>query len=302
MRWTKRGLLYRPDLPWASRHAYPPTPHRLDEATLRIYAAFVDQHGIGRAGYVDVAAEDPPAVIRVSPHPVLDVGASDAFDAHGVMPTSVVPVGDELWMYYVGFRRATEPPYSQFQGLAVSADGGETFRRAAPGPILEPSPSESANRAHAFVTRDHAGFRMWYSGGGAWAVAGDRRLPVYDIRYLESHDGAAWADRGQTVIELEHDEIALGRPWVFEHDGRYRMLFSRRMRTGDYDVGYAESPDGIEWRRDDERAGLAPSRDSWDAAMVGYASVVLHADGASMFYAGNDGGPTGFGWATLEEW
>src|SRR4051794_20823164 len=138
MRWAKRGLLYRPELPWASRHAYPPTPHRLDESTLRIYAAFVDADGIGRAGYVDVAAGDPAAVLRVSADPVLDVGASDAFDAHGVMPPSVVPVGDEVWMYSVGSRRGTEPPYSQLQGLAVSGDGGETFRRATSGPILEP--------------------------------------------------------------------------------------------------------------------------------------------------------------------
>jgi hypothetical protein len=301
MRWAKRGLLYRPDVALASRHAYPPTPYRLDEATVRIYAAFVDGDGIGRAGYVDVSAEDPGTVLRVAPEPVLDVGAGEAFDTHGVMPTSLVRVGDELWMYYVGFRRASEPPYFQFQGLAVSHDEGESFSRV-DGPILMASPDEGANRAYAFVVRDRERFRMWYSAGSEWTSAGDRRLPVYDIRYAESSDGVAWPDRGRVAIELSHDEVAVGRPWVFERGGRYRMLFSRRLRTGAYGAGYAESPDGVDWRRDDGRAGLAPSSDGWDSAMAAYASVLPRGDSLDLFYAGNDGGPTSIGWATLEEW
>ena len=304
MRWIKQGLLYRPDgnPPWARRHAYPPTPHLLDAETLRIYLAFTDESNVGRAGYVDVSAQDPSRILGVSPEPVLDVGPHGAFDDNGVMPTSVVPVGDELYMYYTGFQLGQRLPYFQFEGLATSADGGESFARASRAPVLDRTDSESANRTSACVLLDEGVFRMWYSAGSEWTAAGGRQLPTYDIRYLESGDGRAWAGSGRVAIGFEDDEIALGRAWVFRHDGRYKMLFSRRTRAGAYGVGYAESSDGLEWSRDDKRAGLAASETGWDSAMAGYASVFSIGDTTYLFYNGNDGGPTGVGWATLEEW
>ena len=58
MRWTKKGLVYAPDgrLPWAKKHAFPPTPHFPDDRRLRLYVAFCDEHTVGRVGYVDVDA------------------------------------------------------------------------------------------------------------------------------------------------------------------------------------------------------------------------------------------------------
>src|SRR4051812_36318955 len=173
MRWSKQGLLYRPDgsPPWARRHPYPPTPYLLDGETLRIYLAFTDENGIGRAGYVDVSADEPSRILGVSRQPVLDVGQAGAFDDNGVMPTTVVPVGDELYMYYAGFQLGRKLPYFQFQGLAISTDGGESFQRHSRAPVLDRSDGELSNRASACVIVEDGTFRMWYSAGSEWAVA-----------------------------------------------------------------------------------------------------------------------------------
>lgn len=305
MRWAKQGLLYRPDgsLRWAQRHAFPPTPLLLGDDTLRIYVSFTDADTVGRVGYVDVDPDDPTRILRVSPEPVLDIGQPGAFDENGVVPTSVVAVGDELYLYYVGFQLGHRVRYYQFQGLAISRDGGESFARHTRVPIIDRSDSEMVNRTSAFVMREGGRFRMWYVGGSEWTVVDGKPLPVYNIRYLESPDGMTWADSGRVAIDFkDEDEHALGRAWVVRHDGRYKMLFSRRSRSLGYRIGYAESPDGVEWTRDDDRAGLEVSDGGWDADMIGYTSILQRGERTYLFYNGNDCGQTGFGWAVLEEW
>ena len=44
MKWAKQGLVYAPDgrLPWAKKHAFPPTPIRLHDGEIRIYLSFTD--------------------------------------------------------------------------------------------------------------------------------------------------------------------------------------------------------------------------------------------------------------------
>ena len=109
---------------------------------------------VGRIGYVDLDADDPARVLRVSPRPVLDIGAPGAFDENGILPTAVVPHQGKLYLYYVGYQLGQQVRYYQFQGLAVSADGGESFQRVRRTPVLERSDAEMLNRTSAFVMRD----------------------------------------------------------------------------------------------------------------------------------------------------
>ena len=126
MKWLKKGLIYVPDgsLPWAKKYAYPPIPLLMNDNVLRIYLAFCDDNMVGRAGYVDVDADDPSRILRVSSEPVLDIGVPGAFDENGVVPTSVIRVGDQIFMYYVGYQLGYKVRYFQLQGLAISDDGG----------------------------------------------------------------------------------------------------------------------------------------------------------------------------------
>jgi hypothetical protein len=303
MRWAKQGLVYVPDgsQPWAQQYAFPPTPHFLNDDVIRIFVAFCDENTVGRVGYVDVEAADPMKILDVASKPSLDIGRPGAFDENGVVPTCVLPVDDELYMYYAGFQLGYKLRYYQFLGLAISKDDGETFVRAREVPVLDRSDSELVNRTSGFALREDGVFKLWYVGGSEWTEVDGKSLPIYRMRYLESPDGKVWPDAGEVVIDFEsEDEHALGRPWVLRGPDGYRMFFSSRTRSKGYRLGYAESPDGRTWTRRDDEVELDVSDSGWDSEMVAYASVVAWRDRTYLFYNGNSCGRTGFGFAMLD--
>jgi hypothetical protein len=303
MRWNKRGLIYVPDgsMWWAKKYALPPNPYFLGEGVIRIYASFCDENMVGRVGFVDVLAEDPGHVLRVSKDPVLDIGVPGAFDENGVLPTTVLEVSDKLYMYYVGYQLGMKVRYFQFEGLAVSDDGGQTFTRWQRVPVIDRSNKEMLNRTSAFVRRQGDRFQMWYVGGSEWITVNGKSLPMYSIKYLESADGLSWGPEGRPCIDLKNDdEFALGRPFVIEDDGIHKMFYSRRTRSQGYRLGYAESVDGYTWVRKDEEVGIDVSESGWDSEMIAYPSVIKYKDRVYLFYNGNNLGETGFGYAILE--
>jgi predicted GH43/DUF377 family glycosyl hydrolase len=304
VRWEKQGLIYAPDgrSDWARQYAFPPTPYRLSDDVLRIYLAFCDENTVGRLGYVDVDPRDPSRVLGVSERPLLDIGQPGAFDENGLLPTSLVEYDGKLYLYYVGYQLGHKVRYFQFQGLAISEDGGQSFRRAQRTPVIDRSDAELTNRTSAFVMRDEGVFKMWYVGGSDWIMARGKPLPVYNLRYLTSEDGRTWGPEGRVVLDFaSDDEHAFGRPWILKTDGRYRMFYSVRSHSKGYRLGYAESLDGLTWTRLDEQVGIDVSADGWDSEMIQYSSVVSLEGRTVMFYNGNNCGQTGFGWAVLTE-
>lgn len=300
MHWEKKGLIYAPtgELSWAQQYAFPPTPYRLDDHTIRLYLASCDNQMVGRVGYVDVNADDPSQVISVAKTPVLDIGEPGDFDENGVLPTCVVPVGDALFMYYVGYQIGQKVRYYQFCGLAISTDGGRSFERHQRVPILDRSDLERHHRTSAFVLHDSGVFRMWYTAGSTWTLSQGKSCPIYNLHYLESADGIHWPSSGPVCLDFNHaDEHALGRPWVMRDEDRYRLWYSRRDRINGYRLGYAESADGVSWQRLDDRMNLDVSDQGWDSSMLCYSSVFPHKDRMYLFYNGNDCGRTGFGYA-----
>ncbi len=305
MKWNKQGLIYAPDkiLPWAQKYAFPPLPFFIEPDVLRIYFASCDENMIGRATYVDISAADPSNVLAVSKKPIFDIGEPGAFDENGVVPTTVVKVRDEIWMYYVGYQLGQKVRYYQYQGLAISTDGGETFHRKQKVPVLDRSDAEMLNRCSAHVQFDGEKFRMWYAGGSEWTRSNDKDFPVYNIKYLESDDGVNWGKQGTTAIDFVGDEHALGKPFVVFADGKYRMFFSMRVRdVKGYRLGYAESDDCLNWTRKDAEIKMNTSNDGWDSESISYTSLIQYRDDWYMFYNGNNLGETGFGYATLESW
>jgi hypothetical protein len=306
MKWRKMGRIYAPDgsLAWARKYAFPPTPHFLDAEVLRVYVGFCDENMVGRVGYVDVLADDPLKVLRVSERPVLDIGTPGAFDENGVLPTAVVALDDgRLYMYYVGYQLGMKVRYYQFEGLAESTDGGESFRRVRRVPVTDRTDAELLNRTSAFVRRRGGRFQMWYVGGSDWTYVGGKHLPTYNVRYLESADGVEWGPEGRVCVDFEdEDEHAFGKPFVIEDGGLHKMFYSVRTRSKGYRIGYAESGDSQNWVRKDAEVGIDVSESGWDSQMLCYACVVRHRDRVYMFYNGNNLGETGFGYAVLEHW
>lgn len=305
MKWRKHGVVWGPNgkSTWARKYATCPTPYKLPDGLLRIYVQCRDHDNVGRVGYVDLDSNNPLRVVSESTRPVLDVGKPGSFDDSGVFQTSVLKAPDgRLLMYYVGFELCHRIRYRLLTGLAVSVDGGTSFRRVRDTPILERSESETSFRCGPHVLLEDGRFRMWYVAGSQWIELEGKSVPVYDIRYMESEDGVRWPAQGRVVLPLdEAREHGFGRPYVVRDGDRLRMLYSIRLKSPARSrMGYAESRDGLVWRRLDDRLGLEVTPGAWDGDSVGYPAVVESGGRTWMFYNGNDFGATGFGVAELE--
>jgi hypothetical protein len=287
-------------LDWAQSHAYCPTPMLQDPERIRVYVSFLDEAQMGRIGYVDVSARDPRKILDVSAAPVLDVGSAGAFDAHGVTPLSLVDHQGTLYLYYTGWQRGIDIRYWLFVGLALSDDGGQTFKRYSRVPVLDRSDTELLVRtaSHVMHCGDH--WKMWYIAGDRWIDVEGKQVPSYAMRYLESPDGLHWGAGGQACMQPQApDEYGFGRPFVMQNAGNYQMWYSIRSKSQGYRLGYAESVDGIQWERQDARIGLTVSAEGWDSEMLCFGAIQETAYGTYLFYNGNQYGQTGFGVATL---
>ncbi|MBF0603821.1 MAG: hypothetical protein HQL07_09020 [Nitrospirae bacterium] len=306
MRWKKLGLVYELEgkLPWAKSHAMIPTPVRLNEKIIRIFVTFCDDKGIGRPGYVDVSANDPLKVLDVSQQPLLELGKPGTFDENGLLTCSVVDLGGgRMFMYYAGFELGTKIRYRLLTGLAMSADGGNTFARHAPTPVLERSATEMYFRGGPYCLYELSRFRLWYVAGSEWIALEGKSMPVYNIRYAESEDGIHWPDKGKVQIAITGpDEHGFGRPCVIPKvGGGYRMFYSvRRISLGGYRLGYAESADGRTWKRMDDQLNLDVSPVGFDSQAIMYAAPIEINDKLYVFYNGNEFGRDGFAAAVLE--
>lgn len=306
MQWQKLGIVYKPDgaNSWAKTHASVPTPFMLNDNVIRVYLTFRDEHNVGRAGFVELSAENPLQVLNVSSKPALDIGLPGTFDESGVMPTCIVSVADDImYMYYVGFELGTKIRYRLLTGLAVSRDRGNTFERLQTTPILERSDKELFFRGGPFVLLERGIFKLWYVAGSNWTNIGGKELPVYALKYLESADGITWAKVGEACLDLtDPDEHGFGRPYVIREMNHYELFYSIRKRSlGAYRLGYATSPDGIHWNRKDSELGLDVSAAGWDSEAIMYSAVIKVRDHTFLFYNGNNFGGTGFGVAVLQE-
>ena len=304
MIWKKLGLVYvaNGEQDWAFSHAYIPTTIMLNEEKIRVYVAFSDHNKVGRVGFVDVAASNPLQILRVSENPVLDIGESGTFDDNGVTPICIIEENNSLYLYYVGWQLGVKVRYYLLTGLAISEDNGNSFRRCSRIPILERSDQELFVRSAAYVHQDGDQWRMWYVAADRWIDIKNKKLPTYNIRYLESTDGVNWGKEGTVCLDLAHeDEYGFGRPFVIKENSLYRMWYSIRTLSKGYRLGYAESNNGLNWIRKDEQVGIDVSENGWDSEMICFACIQKTKYGTYMFYNGNNYGETGFGVAILQD-
>jgi len=302
MTWRKKGFIFNANShsAWASTGAMIPTPIILSEKTVRVFLTFLDDDGIGRTGYVDLDS-DNLTIKKISKSPIFEIGEPGTFDENGVLTCSVTRgTDDSYYFYYSGFELGRKIRYRLLTGLAIT-DKDLNLIRKFKTPVLDRSEDELFFRGGPFCIHDNGVYRMWYVAGSEWKFIDDKQMPVYLINYIESSDGINWPDQGDICISIQHsDEYGFGRPYVIKHNGIYKMFYSIRKIGAGYRLGYAESRNGIDWTRLDEKlASLDVSEDGWDSEMIAYSAVIELKGKLLMFYNGNDFGKTGFG---VAEW
>ena len=302
MVWSQVSQIYAPDgnKSWSRSHAQAPTAIKLD-SFIRVYFGTRDAKNKSRTGFVDLNLQDPTKILRVSETPVLDLGEPGTFDEDGAIPSCVMRVGNEIWMYYGGVSRGVRVPYRMSIGLARSRDNGLTFERVYQGPIVDRTPDEPfMTMAPNVMVRDKS-WLMWYGSGIGWRRVGKKFEPLYQIKVAQSLDGINWERPNFTCIQQNHENEANTRPSVVEGKNGFEMWFSYRDchdyrdGSGSYRIGHATSKDGYYWHRSKLSQGLDPSGTGWNSVTMSYPHVLEVGEEKYIFYNGNGFGRTGFG-------
>jgi hypothetical protein len=303
MKWQKMGLIYCPDgkYSWAQHSALTPTPFLIREKVIRIFAGFRDNNGVSRIGYVDVDAENPSKVLSVSESPILDVGVPGAFDDNGLILGDVIRVGDAIYLYYIGFQLVEKVKFLAFTGLAISHDGGESFKRFSEAPILDRNQEGLFFRAIHSITFKDGVYTAWLGAGRQWSQIEGRSYPSYSIRRVESRDGIHFENDRAVNILFADSEYRIGRPRVFDNGAGYSMFYTKGTLTKDYLPGYATSLDSENWVRKDSEVGIGLSNTGWDSLHLSYPTAFKYKEKTYLFYNGNNMGSTGFGWALMKD-
>ncbi len=307
MKWAKKGRIFCPsgEFGWMNTHGQIPTVLDLGDR-LRIFFASRPEPNLSLTGFLDVDKDCPKNLLYVHDRPILEPGRPGAFDAHGIMPQFVCRRGKEVWLYYSGWHRRVEVPYSNWTGLSVSQDGGTTFRKLFEGPILDRTSEEIFSATGCYLLKVKEQWHMWYASGVDWYQIDGRMEEYYVIKHAVSKDGIKWLREPDQVLPPESPPRPTHRPSVIDKGGIYHMLFCHRglrnFRDGEnsYRLGYASSEDLKVWTRDDAQAGLEPSDEGWDSNMIAYPYMLKTEDKIYLFYCGNGFGSTGFGYAELE--
>jgi len=316
MRWSKLGKVFDPTEfkgpRWMSEFAQAPSVLEFDD-TLRVYFACrppADSSGqyVSFLGSATVRKDDLRKVVGVSETPVLTLGERGTFDEFGTYPVSVIRYGDEIRAYYGGWTRCESVPFNVAIGLAVSTDGGETFRKVGTGPVLSYSVNEPFIISGPKIRRFQDKWFLFYIAGERWLRGPDGRPePVYRIRLATSDDGIDWTKLDRDLIKRKIEPYECqASPDVFYLNGKYHMYFCYRYsidyRNGvrGYRIGYASSTDLLNWERDDSKAGIDVSESGWDSEMLSYPHVFSIDGQVYMYYLGNQVGRYGFGLARLE--
>jgi len=284
--------------PWAASHAALPAVDDADDQGCTLYYSARDAQNRAHIARAHVVADG--GELRVASHepePVLAPGPLGAFDDCGVTMACLVQDGARKLLYYTGWTLAQTVPFHFFVGLAASDDGGRTFERVSPAPVLGRSATDPYLTASPWVLRDDGTWRMWYVSGVGWHEAGGTLRHRYHVRCAESDDGIAWRTDGRAAVEFaDADEYAMGRPYVVREDAAYRMWFCAR---GDaYHLAYAESADGRTWERRDDDLRIEGTAAPWESEMQAYPVLARVGGRRHLLYNGNGYGRSGIGYAT----
>jgi predicted GH43/DUF377 family glycosyl hydrolase len=316
-RWQRLGLLFDPRTHaspgWMHEFAQSPSALVLDDRVRVFFCARpapgADGQYLSYLASIDLDRGDPRRVIGICRQPLLPLGGLGCFDEFGTNPVSVIRDGEQLRVYYAGWTRCESVPFNGAIGVAVSRDGGESFERLGPGPVLAYSPDEPYLIGSPRIRRFGARWVLGYVAGKSWLRdQSGKPEPIYKIRMAISDDGLDWRKVGRDLIEDRLGEFECQAcPDIIEHAGRFHMFFSYRTSRdyktggGGYRIGYAGSSDLLHWSREDERAGMQVSAEGWDSQMVSYPNVFALDGRHYMLYQGNEMGRGGFGLARLVE-
>lgn len=303
--WIKRGFIYKPqdETTWWHSNAQAPTPILYNNHTIRIFVGAWDKNIISRISYIDVDADNPSKVLKVSKDIILDIGGNGCFDDNGVFPGHAYKLNDsKIYLYYTGFQKLDKIPFSNFSGLAISEDGGDSFYRVSKAPVLDRADEGLYTRAGLSTIFEDGIFKCCYSVGSGWYNIASKDRPIYDVNYIESKDGIHFNNQGIKAIRVDlTKEHGLGRPQIIKLFHNTFCFYTRRTLDFKYFLGVSKQNIDGSWERIDDWLDTIKhgKEGEFDNEMVYFPSVIDTGRKIYLFYTGNGYGKAGIGYAEL---
>jgi predicted GH43/DUF377 family glycosyl hydrolase len=193
---------------------------------------------------------------------------------------SVLHDGEQfLYWYQAGERGRTRI------GLAVSPDAHSWQKH--PEPVLDwgaPGTWDEAGLGDPYGIRCGSEYYLFYLG--------QNRRGLQRLGVARSRDGIHWQKSGANpILDVgapgSFDQRGLGEPAVFAADGRYYMLYTGRDANEQRRIGWAQSYDGVDWKK----AASAPLLEGvadWNARVVCDPSVWRDGGRILVWFGGGD--------------
>ncbi len=302
MKWKKLGI-YLKDISlgsWHSSHYSVPIGEIIDNTFLRVYLSGRDKKNRSYTSSVVLDTTDNFKLVDISKIPIIKPGENGQFDDSGSMATWLFTNNNDKFLYYIGWNISTTVPFRNSIGLAIKKNNETKFKKFTNGPILDRSKFDPCFVASCCVVEINGEYFMWYLSCDKWIEDKKLMKAKYNIKLAKSNDLFNWKREGVVCIDYESDdEYAISRPSVIVEDDIFKMWYSTKGKN--YKIGYAESDDGIKWRRKDDEVGIIPSKSGWDSEMIEYPHVFKMNSEKYMLYNGNDYGRDGFGIAIYSD-
>lgn len=222
-------------------------------------------------------------------NPLIGPGAPGSWDSRGHYMPEVVFDGTTYHMWFSGVVGFTINKIGH-----ATSDDGVTWEMDPANPVILPGPSGAWDGVEVWsgpVVYDGTFFHMWYVG---WNGSNER------IGYATSLDGTSWTKHpGNPVIDVglpgSWDSYVVRSGAVIFDGANFKMWFTGWRNTLDGKVGYAESPDGINWTK--RLDPVLEPEGTWDAPMVFHPEVKFDGSTYGMWYSGGDWSTSYLGYA-----
>jgi hypothetical protein len=186
--------------------------------------------------------------------PIAQLGELGTFDQHGTNPLTIINFKDKTLMYYVGWSRSKDVPYTANIGLLQStSESCKEFERLFSGPVISFDQDEPFLLGSPRVKEFNGILYMWYVSGKSWNVLDGQPEPTYKIRMATSIDGVHWQKIGRDLIQDSIDENECqAAPEVISLKKGFLMIYSFRSNSrtnenSEYQVNFAYSDDLLNW-------------------------------------------------------
>ena len=275
----------------------------LSPAVARVGSGFAMRFAAlnGQGHYELRSATSPNGVTWTVDVPLKPTGLGEAgswYDG-GTVPGMLQASPGEWRLWYAGLHGST-----QSIGFSTSTDG-YSWVGTPLNPVISPGVPgswDSVSVSRPSAVKDGPRYIAWFAGfdGRRWSIGtaatafGERIAPPKTNPVVPLGNLEDW-DRG-----------GMFRPSVLFKDGVYRMWYTGSTKangsTGSA-IGYATSPDGVNWDKPLRNPVLEKSASGWDSDWVGFAWVTWDdvSSAFRMWYTGANGTSLQIGLATSSD-